>query len=343
MKLLNKIVIIQLTAIGDTLMCEPALFALRKAYPESEITFITSNSAHDILKHNPNIFRIIVWHKKTPLLRFLTLLLTLRRVKYDLLVDFQKNPRTFIMSHFIRSKIKLSFKSQRRNYIYSVLVKIPRLDKYVAFEKVRMISGYLPVDFQPQEPRIYITDEDRNKAKKIFIEMGFTTDDFIIAVSPVSKVRQRAWQAKNYSRLCDHLFEKYSVKFLFTWGPGEKHMVEEVTSGMKTHKPDTSYSIDSLKVLYAMFDLSDLFLGNNNGPRHMAIAASIPTMSIFGHFYYTYWTPPNTEKHCYVEPRQIEVGKNEFRIDSVSYEDAEITCGNLVSKLVEEPRKVRSL
>jgi ADP-heptose:LPS heptosyltransferase len=336
---INKIIIIQLQAIGDTLMCEPAVSALKKTYKQAEITFITSNAAYDILRHNKNISRIIVWNKNMNWVRFLVMLLSLTKKRYDLLVDFQKNPRTFIMSHFIRSKVKLSYKSKRRNYIYNDLKACPSLDKYIAFEKVRMVSEYLPNGFKPEVPRIYITDEDRNKARKIFLDMGFDKQDFVIAVSPISRATYRTWNAHNFSMLCDSLFRKYAVKYLFTWGPGEKHIVDEVVNNMETHKPATNFAIDSLKTLYALFELADMYLGNDNGPRHIAIAAGLPSICIFSHFYGSYWTPPNTGRHLYVEPKQKTVEKGQYRISSVDYSEAEITCDKLITNLQLKTRR----
>ena|GEM_PF-1803932 len=336
MKKTDRILLIQLTAIGDTLMCEPALFGLRSSHPNAHITFLTSNAAAPILENNPSIDRLMVWKKKTPILKYICFLFMLSRDRYDLLVDFQNSPRTYLMAHFIRAKQKVSFESKRRNYIYSNLSRPIDVTKYAAFEKFEICRPYLLGNLQPSEPRIYIQESNRTKAKQIFATLAITPDDVIIAVSPVSKVRYRSWKPENYARLCDYLYVKYKVKFVFTWGPGEKHMVMEVINSMQSHKPCTDYSIDCLKVLYAVFEASDMYLGNNNGPRHLAIAAGIPSMCIFGHFYYSHWTPPNEGKHIYVEPKARNATKGVERIDTVDYMEAQDQCETLLNRVIAQ-------
>ncbi len=336
----NSIIIIQLTAIGDTLMCEPALYALRKTYPQARITFLTSDSSAPILENNPHINNLIIWKKKIPLLKNIFFLLSLCYNRFDILVDFQKNPRTYVMSHFIRARLKISFRGKHRNCIYSRLSPPIDVQKYAAFEKFAVVKSILNQDIQPVEPRVYITDQDRQLAQEIFDKLRINQEHLTIAVSPVSKVPYRTWKSHNFSKLCDHIYSHYQVNFLFTWGPGEKYLVDEVIKGMKTHKPSTEYEIGSLKVLYALFEKSDMYLGNDNGPRHLAIAAGIPTMCIFGHFFCNHWTPPNKTKHAYVLPKAKETSRNNERIDSVDYQEAQDVCIRALEPIVKNKQEL---
>ena len=52
----QKILITHFGAIGDTIMCTPALKLLRENLPLSRVEFLTSNRlAYDVLKHNNEI------------------------------------------------------------------------------------------------------------------------------------------------------------------------------------------------------------------------------------------------------------------------------------------------
>ncbi|MDP3113825.1 MAG: glycosyltransferase family 9 protein [Candidatus Cloacimonadaceae bacterium] len=335
----DKIILIQLSAIGDTLMCEPALSAIRKAHPLAEITFLTSSAASPILDNHPDINRLIVWKKKTPFLKHLRFLLSLRKRKYDILVDFQKNPRTYLMSFVTRAKNKISFRGKRRNSAYTELVKEVDVANYAAYEKFRFVQRLLPPNMSPTEPRVFISPDERARARAIYESLGYRKSDLVIALSPVSKASYRAWKAENYALLCDHLYHKYNCKFIFTWGPGERHMVDEILSMMKSPKPNTDYRIDSLQVLYGLFELSDMYLGNDNGPRHLAIAAGLPTMCIFSHFYHSHWTPPNDGKHGYVEPKLRDANGVFRRIDSVDYPSAQKECERIVELVLRQKTK----
>ncbi|MDP8211641.1 MAG: glycosyltransferase family 9 protein [Candidatus Stygibacter australis] len=121
----DKIILIQLMAIGDVLMCTPAIRGLSNKFPDAEISFLVSDYAYDALRYNPHIDNLIIYPRNLSRLGYLKFLLSLRHNKYDLLIDFQNNPRSHIMSLIIRSLRKISFKSKRRNFGYTDLISPP--------------------------------------------------------------------------------------------------------------------------------------------------------------------------------------------------------------------------
>lgn len=330
----GKIVLMQIKAIGDTLMCEPALAALKAEFPASEITFITGSLAYPILRHHPAIDCFIVFKHNTSFWRYIVFLCKLLSRRWDVLIDFEKNPRTFTMAHFIRAKTKISFRSAYRNYIYNVLLANYDKGRYVAYEKLRLAQYLIPYSVTPTIPKVYIADASRSEAERIYSSLGYSKDDFVIAVSPVSKAQYRLWKPENFSRLCDYLYSKYHVKYLFTWGPGEKHIVDRVIAGMASHKPVTDYEIASLEILAALFERADMYLGCDNGPRHIAISSGIPSIGIFSHLYAQYWTPPDSDLHLYVAPKKVNPEIEVDGFDHVDYAEVQACCDRLLQRLL---------
>ncbi len=325
----------QLKAIGDTLMCEPSVAALRKAYPDAEITFITSDVAYQILRYHPDIDKFIVWHKKSPLIVYLRFLLSLRQQRYDVLIDFHKNPRSYTFAGIIRADLKISFRSKRRNGVYKVLLDDYDLDTYVPLEKLRLADYILPEAAPLTIPRVYFAEEHMRAADRVFAEQGMCKGDIVMIVSPVSKVSKRLWKPPNFARLCDYILRHYPVKILFTWGPGEKHIVEEVKRLMQEPSPDIDYRIDSLHTLAALYEKADLWVGNDSGPRHLAIGANLPTFTPFGHFWTRHWTPPNSDIHVCVEPDNRDPKLVGDRIDTLSYEKVEAACQDWMNRMMQ--------
>lgn len=329
----------QLKAIGDTLMCEPAIAAIRKEYPQARISFITSNVAYPILKYHPDIDKFYIWNKKTPALQYLRFLLSLRKERFDVLIDFHKNPRSYTFAAIIRAGLKISFRSKRRNRFYNVLLDNYDLKKYVPIEKLRLAKYILSSDTGFTIPKVYVQDEHRAAAAQLMRKAGIGNEDRVLIVSPVSKVAFRLWKPINFARLCDFLQDNYKLRILFTWGPGEKHIVEELIRLMQTAAPTIDYQIDSLHVLSAVYERALLWIGNDSGPRHLAIGAGLPTFTPFGHFYWRHWTPPNTDLHLCVEP---ELKADQFDgdlIDSLDYQKVEDACKTWLDKVLPRIRK----
>ena len=55
------------------------------------------------------------------------------------------------------------------------------------------------------------------------------------------------------------------------------------------------------KLLADLSSKVDLHFGNDNNPRHFAVAGVTPTLTIFGRPWAANWTPPQAAQHCALE------------------------------------------
>lgn len=315
-----KLLLIQHAAIGDVLMCTPAVRALRRSFPEAEISFLVEEKAADALRHNPHIDRLLVLNTRLPRANRMRFLLGVFTHRYDVVIDFQRNPRSAVATLVSGAGQRISFEGKHRGYAYNVRVPAPHVSMYAAAAKLTLLQ---PLNVPPTDdclPEMHITAGDREVADGVWARLGFGQDDFVVALSPVSRRSYRAWPIEEYASLCDHILSRHDAKILFTWGPGEFHFVEGILERMD-HKPSVDYSISSIKHLRALFEKCSLFVGNDNGPRHIAIAAGIPTVGIFGHLLSSHWTPPGYAKHVAVQParpgiRNVDIGSVAGAVDN---------------------------
>ena len=61
------------------------------------------------------------------------------------------------------------------------------------------------------------------------------------------------------------------------------------------------YDIPTLSETLSILKRVDLHFGNDNGPRHFAIAGGTPSLAIFGRPWAANWTPPQTNEHVSME------------------------------------------
>jgi ADP-heptose:LPS heptosyltransferase len=95
-----------------------------------------------------------------------------------------------------------------------------------------------------------------------------------------SRTTSKRWAAAKYSELADRLGEELNVSVLFTWGPGEKAMVDEVRAWMRRDSivaPQTS-----LNQLAEIFRRCSVYIGNDTGPMHIASLVKTPVVGIYG-------------------------------------------------------------
>jgi ADP-heptose:LPS heptosyltransferase len=330
----DNIILVQLMAIGDVLMCTPAVRTIRKAYPEAKITFLVSDYASAALLHNPNIDHLIVFPRKLSKLAYLKFLLLLLKVKYDLLIDFQNNPRSHIMSLVLRSSRKISFAGKRRNFGYSDLATPPPVEIYAAVSKLMLLKPLGIFQENDHLPEMPFTDIDLQEAKATLQHLNYSSEKPIITLSPVTKRRYKMWNTANYARLCDFLIRKFKAQIVFTWGPGEKEVIEEIINLMQEKAPRINYQIKGLLHLTALFSLADLHIGNDNGPRHFAISTGTPTICIFGHIREKHWTPPESKIHLIISPHDRNSKPEMPRINSIKFEEVIAACDLILKKII---------
>jgi len=51
----------------------------------------------------------------------------------------------------------------------------------------------------------------------------------------------------------------------------------------------------------ALFERAQLYVGNDGGPRHFAVAVGTPSLTVFGKELAEIWTPPQQTRHRTVE------------------------------------------
>ena len=59
-----NILIVKLSAIGDVIHALPIAYVLKKRYPNAHITWVVEPTAYELVKHNPYVDEIIIFHKK---------------------------------------------------------------------------------------------------------------------------------------------------------------------------------------------------------------------------------------------------------------------------------------
>lgn len=296
--MLSSILLIQLRRIGDVLMSTSAVRELRKTYPQARITFLTEAPSDQVLRGNPNIDEVMLWPRGKGLHRAIATVGEIRRRKFDLAVDFFSNPSSAMIARFSGAPRRIGFAIRGRSWAYTDPLQPVSLP-YSAQHKLGLLAP-LGVQMASPAPEVFLGGAERDYAARQLEALGVAPGDLLVAISPVSRREYKVWAAAHFARLADVLIERYGAKLLFCWGPGEEHFVDAVRLEM-IHNALPTYPVPSLMELAALLDRANLFVGNDNGPRHLAIAVGTPTVGIFGQPWPESWTPPGASMHPTVE------------------------------------------
>ena len=280
-------------------MTTPSIRLLRESFPEAHFTFLTEPPFDQVLRENPYLDEILLFRKTETLRETLRFFPDYPHHQFDTVIDFFGNPRSALITRFSGAPIRIGFDFRGRSLAYTHPVKISTEKTYAAQDKAQLLKplGISAEDFGLD---FFTAEKDQNYADDLFEKMGIKNKDFVVSLSPVSRQPYKVWPAERFALIADWLIKTYNAKVLFLFGPGELHFIDSVRKAMtQTALPD--YAVPTLTETLAILNKVDLHLGNDNGPRHFAVAGGTPTVTIFGRPWAANWTPPQQTLHRTLE------------------------------------------
>ncbi len=288
----KKSLVIQLKQRGDIILTTPVLRALRKYFPASQIDFLSFPMGKALLQGVESIDNHHILDHKKGLLESVRLMRELYREKYDVVLDFMNNPRSALISFLTFAPYRICYPSAR-SFLYTHIAPPSSNQIYVAEQKVRFLNllGIKDID-SDISPEIINSQKDIEFAENAWRELELGQgEQLVIAVSPTSVRKNRTWPAFHYVTLVEKLIHRFNAKILWIWGPSEYDYVEDIAKQVSS--PTIMIPPTNLTELSALISKCDFFVGNSNGPSHIATANNIPTVVIHGGTYPSNWTCPN--------------------------------------------------
>ncbi|WP_456323365.1 lipopolysaccharide heptosyltransferase I [Hydrogenimonas sp.] len=329
-----RLAIVKLSAMGDIVHAMVALQYIKKHLPDIEIDWIVEEAFAEILKHNPHIDNILPVRLKALKRNKSLLLEEIRRVReyaqndYDLVIDAQGLLKSAITARLLGKKVagfsRGSIREKAASFFYTKTVKIDyaanTIDRNVkvlsepfGFEITpRMILDKSPFLFY-KNPDIDIEKYFSKEKKNILLVIGST------------------WESRNYPKeQFAEVAHRLSENSLIVWGNEEERKRGEWIAAKTPHA--TLLPKMDLNTLKAVIDRSDLLIGNDTGPTHMAWALNRPSITLFGPTPVSrvYTTPINKvfKSPSVVNPYKLD--RNDFSIHKIPPEDIAKEAQNML-------------
>lgn len=279
----ERILIVRLSALGDTIHGLPALNALRDAFPKAFIAWVVEGRSADILEGHSALDHLIrlprKWWKSLSQIRQLRQ--TLRDLHFDTTVDLQCLTKSAVLAKLSGASRRLGCagRSGRElsKWFNNVLTDVSAghvIEHYLGILKPLGISQP-QVRFElPERP------EDAAFADDTIVELGLKPQRFV-ALNPGAAWPSKIWPVERYGALAMELECKHGLTSLAFWGgPNELPLAERIVDTSGGHArlaPATS-----LGQLAALARRARIFIGSDTGPVHLAVATGVPTISLHG-------------------------------------------------------------
>lgn len=284
-----KLVIVKLSSIGDVIHTLPAVAALRRQFPDADITWVVERSSAQLLRQNPLLNRLIEldtgqwrrqWHSPSVWSEVVTCFQQMRTHRFDIGLDFQGLIKSGLVLYLSGARQRVGFETaclREKLSLVFLTDQAPASDDVHVIEKNLQLVRWLGVSHQgPYEFPMHIPDEDRQWVEKSLRTHGIK--EFAI-LNPGGAWKGKRWSPAGYAAIGTFLYEAYGLASIVTHAPDEQALAQEVVARCGESAIPLCCT---LKQLAALADRATLFVGGDTGPMHLAAARGTPIVAIFG-------------------------------------------------------------
>lgn len=292
----RKIAVFLLLPIGDTLFTTPALHAIRLANPDTTIHALVFPANRAILEASPDVDGLIDyptrqdWKRKWGLRRFLGLYWWMNRQNYDMVVEFCPSIRwlTFIVNPPqlpLKKRVHIPFPA-----LFWLLPSTARQRWWRRHHAVeiynRIIGEGLGLKVRQDRLHLKLRERDYEAAHAVLTAHGANPRrQRIIAIHPggegVSGLKR--WPTVCFADLADRLIERHDVHVVLLGGREDQELNAEVVAQARRHDRILNLAGQTkLLASAAIIQQSQLFIGNDSSPLHIATAVGTPVVGIYG-------------------------------------------------------------
>ena len=102
-----KVLVVKPSSLGDVVHSLRVMKQLKDTYSGVKIDWVIKNELEGILHASGIVNRIYMYHRRGGLLRYLNLIMEIRKENYDYIVDLQGLLRSSMITFFSKSDIKM--------------------------------------------------------------------------------------------------------------------------------------------------------------------------------------------------------------------------------------------
>jgi heptosyltransferase-2 len=124
-----------------------------------------------------------------------------------------------------------------------------------------------------------LTDRDRAEGSATLASAG--VDRAYAILNPGGNDERKRWPAERFIELGEHVRTTHGLRVVVNGSPAEADLCARIAAGIEDAAALPAHG-NTLRGLKAIVSGASLMVTNDTGPRHFAIAAGVPTVSLFG-------------------------------------------------------------
>ncbi|RJP22100.1 MAG: lipopolysaccharide heptosyltransferase II [Candidatus Omnitrophota bacterium] len=279
---MKNILIIKPSALGDVIQATCMLPILKIRIPEIRISWLVFEENADVVLDHPLVDHVVKVKRRGSFFRRLpSLLRELREPQFDTVIDIQCLFRSAMLSFLTGCKRRIGYKNGREGstYFYTETLDIPTRSMHAVEGYILLCEALGAKRLERIEFPLPIKVHHRNRVHALLAEHPIRRP--LITICPTAKWETKRWPESYFAQLADELYLRTNGEIVLTGAKDETPIVDRITRQMNGKCLNLAGQL-SIPELAALLEISDLFVGNDSAPMHLASAVGVKTVALFG-------------------------------------------------------------
>jgi heptosyltransferase-2 len=263
--------------IGDAVMSLPALRAVRARFPAAQISVLAKPWVAALYEGERAITRVIPFETRWQAIR------SLRAGHFDLGILLPNSFDSAVALRLGGVRRIVGYARDARSLLLSDAIPVPRpgeIPRHERFYYLELLRRAQLIDSIPDVPEIRLDalEEKRRRGQSAFTSAGIPLP--VIGVSPGAAYGSaKRWLPERFAEAAQRLAADIGGSVAVFGSAAEKALCASVAgkAGARSFAGETS-----LRTFIDMAAACSLFLTNDSGAMHIAAAAGVPSVTVFG-------------------------------------------------------------
>jgi lipopolysaccharide heptosyltransferase II len=279
----ENVLVLQTSFLGDTVLTLPLIAEISRRFPVKKLTLLCLPMAGELLQDHPAINEIIVYDKKSDDRGWSGLRRKsagLRAKSFTIALTPHKSLRSAMLLRLAEIPYRVGFRQSGGWFFFHARAdRDPR--RHDVERNLAVLEPFgVKIDDCRRELDLPVSPAMQTAVDQKLAELGAVDDKPIIGINAGSVWPTKRWWPTGFAMLIQFLKQRLDCQVLLFGGAEDAAVSGEVEKQSQVPVINLAGKIN-LRELPAAIGRCRVFVTNDSGPMHVAVARRVPTVALF--------------------------------------------------------------
>lgn len=314
----RNILVIRLDGIGDVIFSTPLYEALKKKYPDAELSILVSIQAKGIIEINPYVDNVLVlkrtWFSHSGWFNYyenFSILGKIRKENFDIGIDLRGDIRNILLMFFGKVRYRVGYGITGGGFLLNKMLSYEK-DIHEVDKNVKLIEE-LGCEVVDKSLQIYYSQSDEERVINLLEREHVSKGDILLAIHMEAGYPSKSWKKERFIQMLQEMNKRNYGKIILI-GTGKNNTnFHNIHEQLKFNYINTIGKLN-IRQLAALLKRCEVLISCDSGPVHVATAVGTSCIVLFsGTTDLKQWSPFNNNVNRVIY-KDVECSPCEMRI-----------------------------